>query len=72
MTFGSQVKISKVAESGEMLNLCSTDSSKIAITFELIMQFGRPLRFRIYKIKCEVVYFMTVSTISNNVGVVAA
>ena len=49
VTFWSQVKISEVAEGGEMLTLCLTDWSKIAVTFEPIMQFGRPLIIRIYK-----------------------
>ena len=43
--------------------------SKIAETFEPIMQFWYPLRLSIYKKKCKVVHFMTQSTISNDVGV---
>ena len=45
----SQVTISAVPICGEIISLCSTDSSKNAITYEPIMQFGCPLRFRIFK-----------------------
>ena len=45
--------------------------SKITVTFEPVMQFWCPSRFRISLKNCSLVYFMTESTISNHWGVVA-
>ena len=45
-TFRSQVKISKGAKDGDIL---TQNQQKIAITFEWIVQFCCPLRFRMYK-----------------------
>ena len=40
--------------------------SKIAVTLEPVMQFGYSLRFEISNKNCNIVYFMTVSTIFNH------
>ena len=47
-SFPSQVMISEVPKYGVIITLYSTYSSKIVVTFEPIVQFGCPLRFRIY------------------------
>ena len=51
-TLPSQVPISQVPKCGVILTFYLTYSSKIALTFEPILQLGCPLIFRIYN-KCE-------------------
>ena len=45
--------------------------SKIALTFKTVMKLGWALRFRTSYKKCNIVYFMTDSTVFHYEGVVA-